>query len=215
MTIFLLVMGFAAAVALTVIFYHADLSLSAAAQAIPGAHDDFTFWWLVNYYAEIPTWSVVGIAAFFFVLSGSRAAWVSFRPHLEFLLLTAALSPGILNHLLKMIFNRPRPGDGMGFFPLFALGPGRQDNGFPSGHTAAAFVLLTLVFLIPRERRLLRILVAIAFFSWGTAVGLARVVWGSHYPGDVLFGALLSILVELVLWLGWFRRRTDAGAVHA
>ncbi len=211
-TILLLLIGLAAAIVLTLVFRHADLSLSLAAQALPGAHDDFTFWWMVNYYGEIPTWTVVGIAAFLFVLSGRRAAWRSFRPHLRFLLLTALLSPGLLDNLLKLIFNRPRPGDGMGFFPLFVLGPGRQDNGFPSGHTAAAFVLLALVFLIPRERRLLRLLAAVAFFSWGAAVGAARVVWGAHYPSDVLYGALLTILVELVLWLGWFRRRTNAGA---
>lgn len=191
-----------------------DLALSDAARAIPGAHEDFSFWWLVNFYGEVPTWTVVGLAAL--ACLGSRlvrplkASLGRFRPHLLFLLGTAALGPGLLNQGLKALFNRPRPDDVLGFLPAFVIGPADHDRGFPSGHTAAAFVLLALAFLVPRAKPLLRTLAGGVFVLWGCAVGLARVVYGAHYPSDVLFGAILTVAVEVVLWRAVFRRRTGS-----
>lgn len=209
-----LILGLVAASVLAVFLAHNDLALSAAAQALPDSHADYSFWWLVNYYGEVPTWTVVGLAGLALLASFAdgrpRQALTRFRPHLLFLLCTAALGPGLFGQGLKAMFNRPRPGDGLGFLPLFAVGPVGHDNGFPSGHTAAAFVLLALAFLIPRTMPRLRALAAAGFVLWGAAVGLARVVYGAHYPSDVLFGALLTLTVELVLWGAVFRRRIAA-----
>jgi len=197
-----------------VVFGRFDLSLSDGAQGIPGAHNDHTFWWLVNYYGELPTWVVIGLAVFALGLSWTdtlRQKLGAYRPHLIYFLSTAALAPGIIGQGLKAIFNRPRPGDGLGFFPLFAVGPSGHDNSFPSGHTAMAFVLFALVFLIPETNRRLRVLAGGGFFLWGVAVGISRVVWGAHYPSDALFGAGISLAVEILLWAAVFRRRV-AGA---
>jgi membrane-associated phospholipid phosphatase len=210
----LLALLLAAAAVLTVVFVRHDLALSEAARAIPGSHDAGSFWWLVNFYGEVPTWTVVGLAALAglgsWLVRPWRAALARFRPHLLFLVATAALGPGLLNQGLKALFNRPRPDDVLGFLPAFVIGPADHDRGFPSGHTAAAFVLLALAFLIPRTKPALRLLAGAAFALWGGAVGLARVVYGAHYPSDVLFGALLTIAVEIALWAAFFRRRTGS-----
>ena len=61
-----------------------------------------------------------------------------------------------------------------------------EDYGFPSGHTAGAFLLATLighvypVLLIPG-------------YAIGLIVGLSRVYNGVHYPGDILVGSALGI----------------------
>jgi undecaprenyl-diphosphatase len=61
-----------------------------------------------------------------------------------------------------------------------------EDFGFPSGHTAGAFLLATLmahvypVLLIPG-------------YIIGLIVGLSRVYNGVHYPGDIVVGAFLGI----------------------
>jgi lipid A 4'-phosphatase len=205
----LLLAALAAAAAAVVLARH-DLALSRWAQGIPRAHDNYTLWWFVENFGEIPTWSVVGLAAAFYGLSSRIGRWKRFRPAMAFILLTEILGPGLINLGLKYTINRPRPGNGLGFFPLFAIGPDRTDNGFPSGHTASAFVLLALAYLVPRSRPFLRRLAAVCFVSWGLAVGLSRVIWGVHYPTDVFFGALITILVEGILWQVWFRKRIAA-----
>ena len=200
----------AAAIASTVILSRHDLAIARWAQGLPRAHDDLTVWWFVENYGEIPTWTVVSLAAVSYALSFRNGRLKRFRPALLFLLLTEMIGPGLINLALKYTINRPRPGSGRGFFPLFAAGPVRTDNGFTSGHTASAFVLLALAYLIPRSKPVLRHAAAACFFSWGVVVAVSRVIWGVHYPTDVLFGALVTITVEWVLWAGWFKSKVEA-----
>jgi lipid A 4'-phosphatase len=211
----ILALGLAAAAVLAFLFAHHDLALSAAARALPDAHADFSFWWLVNYYGEVPTWTVIILAALGYLgslaIPKGRRILARFRPHLLFLVCTAALGPGLLNQGMKAFFNRPRPGDGLGFLTVFVVGPAGHDNSFPSGHTAMAFVLLALAFLVPRTKPVLRALAGGGFALWGIAVGAARVVYGAHYPSDVLFGALVTLSVEIILWAAVFRRRIAPG----
>jgi membrane-associated phospholipid phosphatase len=188
-----------------------DLALSNRAQGLFRAHDDLTIWWLVENYGEVPTWIVLGIGIIAYFLSFEIERWRRFRPALWFLFLTEMIGPGLLNLGLKYMINRPRPGYGLGFFPLFSVGPYATDNGFPSGHTASAFVLLALAYIIPRSKPVLRCLAAACFFSWGVVVAVSRVIWGAHYPTDVFFGALITIAVEWVLWTGWFKKRIEGG----
>ncbi|MGD0781770.1 MAG: phosphatase PAP2 family protein [Candidatus Aminicenantales bacterium] len=198
-----------AALAASAILARNDLALSQWAQHLPRAHDNLTVWWFVENYGEIPTWTVIGLASAAYGLSFRAGRWKRFRPALLFLLLTELIGPGLINLSLKYTINRPRPGNGLGFFPLFATGPVRTDNGFPSGHTASAFVLLALAYLIPRSKPVLRRLAAVCFLAWGLVVAASRVIWGVHYPTDVLFGALITVAVEYVLWAGWFRKRIE------
>ncbi len=203
----ILVGVFIVVVFLTACFYVYDLDISTWAQSLPGAHDDGTFWWFVDNWGEIPTWIVVGIGALIYLASFRKKSLVKYRPYLWFLFLTAIIAPGIINGILKYTINRPRPGDSHGFYPLFTIGPEVGDKSFPSGHTASAFVLFALVYLIPKEKRTLKVLAGIGLAAWGIFIAVARVVWGSHYPGDTLFGALISLLTELVLWIWRYRAK--------
>ena len=66
------------------------------------------------------------------------------------------------------------------------------DAGFPSDHATAAFAIAgVLVGLL--GRRALPVLLAAVLLA------VARVLLGLHYPGDVLAGAALGLLVAIVV----------------
>ncbi len=80
---------------------------------------------------------------------------------------------------------------------------------FPSGHTIGAFALYTVLAMIFAERRPR---FGILFALLGASVGISRIFLFQHFLADVMFGALLGILVgEVVGWLSRapaFRRMT-------
>lgn len=90
---------------------------------------------------------------------------------------------------LKKWFKRPRPCDFL--LNLEAFVQPVDKFSLPSGHTAAAFLMATLVsYFYP---------VAMPFiFTWASLVGLSRVVLRVHYPMDVVAGAMLGTAVSLL-----------------
>ena len=56
---------------------------------------------------------------------------------------------------------------------------------FPSGHTSAAFLMVTLLVLFYGP-------IFAVFYLWAGSVALSRLVLGVHFPTDVLVGSLLG-----------------------
>lgn len=110
------------------------------------------------------------------------------------LVLGSTVLAGAVTSILKVTIHRARP-----FIPPISpdelgLGSNRGttifDNGmqsFPSGHTATAFALATaLSVMYPQGKRF--------FFFLAIMVGLQRVATQSHFPSDVVVGAMIGIL---------------------
>jgi undecaprenyl-diphosphatase len=100
---------------------------------------------------------------------------------------------GIVDQFLKNLLCRARPnaataGAFLARFPCFPTPYALAS--FPSGHTTTAFALATVLSLwYPRGR-----------WVWGggaVLVGWSRIVLGSHFPSDVLAGAVLGVAVVL------------------
>ena len=113
---------------------------------------------------------------------------------------------GLTVHFLKHLIGRPRPR--FAHQEAFDYGPSLQVglDAFPSGHTAASFAVAPIL--------------ARAFPAWAWAwyggaffVAASRVVRGSHFPTDVLGGAVLGFLIGYV-WarplVEWRRHVTHA-----
>lgn len=92
--------------------------------------------------------------------------------------------------LLKNLIRRPRPSDAGE--PLQAFIQPSDRFSFPSGHTAAAFVMATLVLIHYPAWMLPAVLLA-------PAIGLSRVMLGVHYPSDIFAGAGLGALCAVVV----------------
>jgi len=87
--------------------------------------------------------------------------------------------------VIKLRFKRTRPCDLIeGVRNLTNI----QDRfSFPSGHSAAAFLMATVLhFFYPQW--------AIAFYLIAAAIAVSRIYNGLHFPSDVLVGALLGFI---------------------
>jgi len=112
--------------------------------------------------------------------------WLLDREHGGALFAATALAFAVerpLYWLLKNSFQRRRPPEAIPCFRSVITASDRFS--FPSGHTAAAFLLATLT---TEHYGAL----ALPLYLWSGAVGLSRVVLGVHFPTDIVAGALLG-----------------------
>jgi len=86
--------------------------------------------------------------------------------------------------ILKNSVKRQRPNDL--FRQQFAYLTPSDKFSFPSGHTAAAFVMATMVTIYYPSFGLLAYLLA-------TLIGSSRVLLGVHFPTDILAGMVLGL----------------------
>lgn len=133
----------------------------------------------VIFLALVAAWFVVGLVRRQYIdREGSVAA------------VLAAGAALLVNQVIALFWARPRPF--VAHPSVHVLLSRSTDPSFPSDHAAAAFAIATVaLFVRPRLGTAALVLAAL--------VAYARVYVGLHYPGDVLAGALVGIVVGIVL----------------
>jgi undecaprenyl-diphosphatase len=111
--------------------------------------------------------------------------------------LSAALGLAVAQ-VIAGLWDRPRPYVAHPDDAHLFIAPS-PDPSFPSDHATAAFAIAMAIFL--RNRR-----AGAVAFAMAIVLAVARVAVGTHYPSDVLGGALIGIAAALVLWLPPIRR---------
>lgn len=131
-------------------------------------------------------------------------AWILFRlirterkniiRILIFAVLLITASDQLSSNVIKPLVERPRPcheaaiADKVHLVKNYCGGK----FGFVSSHAANAFALLTFLLLIfkGKDKRMTQLLL-----TWAILVSYSRIYLGVHYPGDILCGALLGVLL--------------------
>ncbi len=113
-------------------------------------------------------------------------AWQLDKEH-GWLFLLAGLAAFVIElpiyWLLKNSFKRRRPEELNRLLPAFITPSDRYS--LPSGHTAAAFVMASLIeHFYPQ--------MGVAAFVWASLISTSRILLGVHFFTDVLIGALLG-----------------------
>jgi undecaprenyl-diphosphatase len=130
-----------------------------------------------------------GLIVMTLVLVSGMFLWLTKHKHSAMLLIVATVGGILLNNLLKMGFDRPRP-------QVFEWGQHTVSSSFPSGHSmSAATVYMTIAYLAARlqRRHFSRVLTLLAASLIVVLIGVSRLYLGVHYPTDVAAGVLLGI----------------------
>jgi membrane-associated phospholipid phosphatase len=153
---------------------------------------------LVTFF-KVATWA--GNSVVLLLLVGAVAAMLARRRRMKdaALLILVLGGAGVVNALLKLLFQRPRPE--LAFVHL-------ETYSFPSGHAAVSTATFTALAFVIAQRARPRQAVAI----WAVAmalillVGFSRLYLGVHYLSDVLAGTSFGLawaslcLIAYTLW---------------
>ena len=152
--------------------------------------------------AALKVVSFIGGPLWFYLIVGAASVFLFIRKRrrLLFFLLATTLGGGIIDTIVKLAVNRPRPSLEEPVATAFG-------KSFPSGHAMTSTVCygaLLLIFLpaLPRRWRL-PVFALTALLV--TAIGFSRLALGVHYISDVLGG--------FVLGLAWLSAATSAFSI--
>lgn len=125
---------------------------------------------------------------------GKRFWWIILS-----LCIVVLCSDQLSAHVCKPLFQRLRPCYNVDFQDLIYLPKGLAGGkfGFVSSHATNTFAVATFLTAVLTKHRPWA---AIVLFFWALVSSYSRIYIGFHYPGDILCGAILGVLVGMVLW---------------
>ena len=170
--------------------------------AVNSLHDVFqdAFWWMLT--AKWSSLLLVLALAWILLHQNRRHALLV----VAMLALTVLVADQVSSGLIKHLVERLRPTHDPSLESMVHVINGYRGGlyGFVSSHAANFFAVATLVALVMRHR-----VVTLSMFAWALLQCYSRMYLGVHYPGDILGGIVVGVLVGWLMWLimRWIERR--------
>ncbi|MGB3774911.1 MAG: phosphatase PAP2 family protein [Leeuwenhoekiella sp.] len=157
-----------------------------------GIEDYDAFWIFITIPRHwIPLYIIVILL--FFIAFNWRKAFLAFL----FLILDLLTTLG-LTTVVKLNVARLRPGNQPLLKDLIRVVQEPHNFSFFSGHAASSFTVTTLVVLMLRKKFKWIYLL----YIWPILFAMSRILVGVHYPGDILVGAGVGVLMAILFyWL--------------
>ena len=108
------------------------------------------------------------------------------NPHLAYEFIFGTLTLWLVVETIKFLIKRPRPFSKLK--DVRVVGTRARGKSFPSGHTAQAFYMATMLLQYFKAN----VFIAVVLYLLAALVGTTRMYMGMHYPRDVLAGAILG-----------------------
>ena len=170
-------------------------------------HKDDQPWHGLYKLGVLPAWVMALSALAVLIASRWVPKWIRHRRVAVFLVLVMAVGPGlVVNEVFKKHWGRPRPldvyelGGDRDFVPVWIKSPAGNGNSFASGHASTGYYLFTPFFFV-RRRSLKRAVWWLTLgLTYGSIVGLARMIQGAHFVSDVLWAGGMVYLTGLAFY---------------
>ncbi len=151
--------------------------------------------WFFRYFTEIGngiTVFIIAVILFFFDKKLAYAIGLSS--------LFAGLTAQLLKHFVFPNVMRPSA-----VIPHLYLVSGLHMNkmfSFPSGHTAVAFAMFSVLIFYFSKKRL-----KLLFFLFAFLVGYSRIYLSQHFLVDVYFGSIIGTIFAIVIYIMFFSKK--------
>jgi undecaprenyl-diphosphatase len=157
-----------------------------------GHHSPFFDSLMFSFTAKF-TWVPLYVLLLFFIIRQYRwkAVWIILA-----IVVMITMTDQVCN-ILKNSVKRPRPCHEPAIATMVHLVNNKCGGayGFVSAHAANTFALAVFVSLMYARKWITSVMLA-----WASLVSYSRIYLGSHYPGDVLTGALIGVLVAFLVY---------------
>lgn len=145
-------------------------------------------------------WIPVGVALLYVIFKNNKLK-ESFLI-LCLLALTITLADQIASGFCKPFFARFRPTQDPELMYLIDIVNGYRGGrfGFISSHAANTFAVAFFVSLLIRSKSL-----SVMLMIWAALNAYSRIYLGVHYPGDILFGTLVGVIVGILMYVVYIK----------
>lgn len=196
---------------LTIVFWftNADIALEELFYSSESGWflNDKNPWHFLYHYGNVPAFVLASSAIIAFALSFFPRNLLPYKKISLFLVFLLIIGPGIIvNTVFKNYSGRPRPaqienfGGKEKFLPVWQKGVCRDCKSFPSGHAAIGYYLFSPFFFLRRVSKRWALFFLCAGISYGTLMGIGRMIQGGHFASDVLWSGGFVYLTGLTLY---------------
>ena len=153
------------------------------------------------------------VMIFFTILGDNGMIWIAvalilflnrkYRKIGVFSIVSLIICALAVNVILKPLIHRPRPFSELADITLLIKAP--KDYSFPSGHTAASFVMVYIFF-----RHIKKYFIPV--FITGILITFSRMYLSVHFPSDIIAGIIIGIFSGYAgekLTDGFYRKKID------